>query len=365
MKKIYIFGAHARGRTLKEYINYLYPEIVVESFLVNEVQDNPLIVDGIKVRGVDSWMDCDIPVYLATRGVYHDKIRKELESFNIKNIIPVDVDLDTKLRNEYVRKKFLEIGKTFDKIYDNSLQIKSQDQLSVQSDQEYKDACVYVASSVFDKTLCREYILKPYEKYIQVGTVLTDKRIEGAVYDCMGENISAKNKQYCELTGLYWLWKNAKEDYIGLEHYRRHFLLPENWVSIMKNNEIDVILPVPLYVAPNLADNFRERHAAKEWDCMMEYLKESQAEHYHAAKEFFKQNLFSPCNMLIAKRQVLHELCEWLFPILEAVVKICGEEENSYDNRYPGFLSEWLMTYYFESQRQRYQVVYADKDFCN
>lgn len=38
-----------------------------------------------------------------------------------------------------------------------------------------------------------------------------------------GKNISAKNPNYCELTGLYWVWKNLSCDYIGLCHYRHYF----------------------------------------------------------------------------------------------------------------------------------------------
>ena len=42
------------------------------------------------------------------------------------------------------------------------------------------------------------------------------------------DNISDKNETYCELTAMYWAWKNIKKiypdiEYIGLNHYRRYF----------------------------------------------------------------------------------------------------------------------------------------------
>ena len=57
---------------------------------------------------------------------------------------------------------------------------------------------------------------------VQVGAEGKEK-IEGYTPDNTGENISTKNPNYCELTGLYWAWKNLDAKYIGLVHYRRYF----------------------------------------------------------------------------------------------------------------------------------------------
>ncbi len=227
-----------------------------------------------------------------------------------------------------------------------------------------KTAGIYVASSIYDKPLQDSYTFIKEEIVLQVGAALTAKRISPkAVTDCEGENISNRNKQFCELTGLYWVWKNAREDYVGLVHYRRHFLLPDNWTERMEANRVDVILPVPLYVAPSIAGNYMERHIASDWKYLMEYFSTNLPKEYDAAERIFSGNLYSPCNMIIASKEVLGQLCEWMFPILFAVAEHGGEKEDPYLNRYPGFISERLITYFFESRREKYRVVYANKNF--
>ncbi|WP_036608835.1 DUF4422 domain-containing protein [Oribacterium sp. P6A1] len=226
------------------------------------------------------------------------------------------------------------------------------------------NCCIYVVKSVYDKQTTESYDEKKWERYIQVGCTLTDERLaECTEYDNIGDNISNLNRQFCELTGLYWIWKNSKEDIVGLEHYRRHFTLEDDWFDKMLERNIDVILPVLLYVHPSIAENYRGRHEKKVWDAMMSVLRR-QPEVYDSAMDFFENTgCYSPCNMIIARRDVLNDLCEWLFPIVFEVAGRIGQIDNIYQNRYPGFLSERLITFFFYHNANKYKVVYADKNF--
>ena len=75
--------------------------------------------------------------------------------------------------------------------------------------------------------LLKSDILTP----IQTGCALAAERFEGMLQDDDGENISAQNPKYAELSAQYWAWKNyamlGNPDYIGFMHYRRHFILNE------------------------------------------------------------------------------------------------------------------------------------------
>ena len=356
MPKIYIAGAHSRGTTTGYYLKYLDPSVEIIAYLYDNDEENPKEVDGVPVIKIDAGtkLDLDATVYLGMRGVNQEHITKTLLRCGMKHIIPVDVRLDMELRNQFLKKWFESKNRKYDKLYDYVGGVHDVK----------KSVVIYVANSIFDKELSTHYDFLKQEKIIQVGTALTVERLQAPYFDNVGNNISEKNKQFCELTALYWIWKNASEDIVGLVHYRRHFILPENWLERMEENNIDVILPVPLYVHPSVEVNYCSRHVKANWDNMILYLQENCPEDYSAAKEFFRNvGIYSPCNMIIVRKKVLDELCQWLFPILFYVAERGGILEDSYQNRYPGFLSERLITYFFEKNRDRFKMVYADKNF--
>ena len=361
IKKYYIFGAHSRGQTAAVYLNKIYPQWKLLGYLVDNDEDNPEYIEGapvIKITGNVSF-DTDARVYIATRSVSHEHIVAALKEIGFEDIVPVDVALDNELRNEFVREYFKEGNRSFTKIEE----LITDDN---KADGWYDKAAVYVVKSAVDSALEKTVDLAEYEKYIQAGRALAEVALEGCgVFDNTGENVSSLNRQMCELTALYWVWKNANDEVVGIEHYRRRFILPEGWKKLLSEGNADVILPVPLYVRPSLKGNYVARHVEAVWDVMMDKIRDIHGFECAESVASFMENTgcYSPCNMLIARKEVYDELCEWLFPVIFAAMEECGHIQDKYQNRYPGFLSERLISFFFYMHQDKYKVIYADKVF--
>ena len=74
--------------------------------------------------------------------------------------------------------------------------------------------------------MCRRIHIYP----IQVGAALAGKKLPGIRHDDEGDNISDKNKSYCELTAQYWAWKNEEASLDGYhvilcDQFPHHFRL--------------------------------------------------------------------------------------------------------------------------------------------
>ena len=72
------------------------------------------------------------------------------------------------------------------------------------------------------KTLmCGSYFLSDQNKQTCIK--------KGYILDNVGNNISTLNPILGDLTGLYWIWKNNNDEFVGTNHYRRFY--DENQVN--------------------------------------------------------------------------------------------------------------------------------------
>ena len=107
---------------------------------------------------------------------------------------------------------------------------------------------ILVACHKADPNIRQDDIYMP----IQVGKALHPELDLGFQCDNTGDNISEKNGSYCELTALYWAWKNLKDvDYIGLCHYRRYFKMTNAELSEAMNSR-DILLAKPLTLSTSV-----------------------------------------------------------------------------------------------------------------
>lgn len=361
MNKLYIFGAHSRARTTAKYLTYLDNTNKLLAYLIDNDEDNEDEIGGIPVIDIRGECDLDITasVYLGMRGVNFESATKTLEFLGFSNIYPVDVRMDAELRIRYFRKRFEAEGRTLvllDEVKSEAIVLDSD---------VTENVCIFEVRSAYDNALTKDtYVREYYEKSIQVGAALTNVILSDCEYrDNEGDNISATNRQFCEVTALYWMWKHSDYDIVGLVHYRRHFLMPNDWLKRMIGNEVDIILPIPLYIEPSVEENYRFRHISSDWDYMLEFMSENHKDQMGDVRKCFNDTYYYPCNMFVMKREIFEEYCTWLFPILFYVMEKVGSRDDVYQNRYPAFMAERLLTLFCYIHRDRYKVVSVDKNF--
>lgn len=221
---------------------------------------------------------------------------------------------------------------------------------------------IYTARCHVDKTLKEDISRFCWEIPIQVGAALTEKRICD-VCDNTGDHISEKNRQYCELTALYWIWKNDRSDYVGLGHYRRHFELSEEQLRRLAGSDIDVVLTIPIMDLPDVETIYRRDHIGADWDVMLEAVRKLSPDYMEVVDRMQRGRFYYAYNMFIMRREILEDYCSWLFPILFYCEKHCEEKTDVYHNRYIGFLGEHLMSAYFQYHERDYKIVHAKKHF--
>ena len=187
------------------------------------------------------------------------------------------------------------------------------------------------------------------EGYIPLQVGAEGKESLGFLRDDTGEHISAKNPHYCELTGLYWVWRNTEDDYNGLVHYRRYFrgktgrLTTDERAALL--TRYDVILPRPEILRESAYEEFC-LHSGHEQDliALREAVERVDAAVLPTYDRVMAGNRLHLYNMLIAPRAEFDAYCGWLFGVLaqlEPAVDMTGY--TPYQQRLYGFLGERLL----------------------
>ena len=206
---------------------------------------------------------------------------------------------------------------------------------------------------------------KPYwmpsdELYVPVQVGAEGKEALGFTPDNTGDNISFKNANYCELTGLYWAWKNLDCEYLGLAHYRRHFtvlrgtsdrrdiLTLEQARGLFQN--VDALLPKKrnYWIESNYSQYVHAHHAI-DLDETRRIIEEKYPDYLEIYDSSMKKTTGHRFNMFIMKKELADAYCAWLFDILfELEKRLDISDYSANDKRVFGFVSERLLDVWLE-----------------
>ena len=208
---------------------------------------------------------------------------------------------------------------------------------------------------------------KPYTMpadplYLPLHVGAEGKEPFGFAGDNTGEHISAKNPTFCELTGLYWAWKNLDADYIGLAHYRRHFrgkgrgeplacvLTEAEAVALLEGR--DGLLPKKRqYYIETLYSHYVHTMHAAPLDVTGEIIREKYPAYAAAFEGLKKRTSAHMFNMLILRRDHLDAYCTWLFDILfELEKRVDVTAYDAFHARFFGRVSELLLDVWLSQQ---------------
>lgn len=230
-------------------------------------------------------------------------------------------------------------------------------------DEENRDIKVIVATH-------KKYWMPKDPLYVPIRVGAEGKEdMFGYTPDNTGENISHKNANYCELTGLYWAWKNLDCEYLGLAHYRRHFTMlngtndRRDVLSLDQArslfSDIGVVLPTKRnYWIETNYQQYVHAHHAEDLDETRKILEERYPGYIPAYDSCMKKTTGHRFNMFIMKKEIADQNCAWLFDVLfELEERLDISTYSVNDKRVFGFVSERLLDVWLETNQIKYKDI--------
>ncbi len=203
----------------------------------------------------------------------------------------------------------------------------------------------------------REYNNPIPEDYIELGI--------GDLFDGKAEdNLNKYNLYLNEIEGLYYIWKYAKEDIVGLCHYRRFFWYNDDYLKlkdakkILKNNDI-IVAPLVTF---NMNLYYQLRFEVENSDKLDKYLELFYKE-VPGFKDYLQETGFNNREIFVCKKELIDKYCEWLFPkIMPIADKFIKEEKGTNCNqRLVSHIIERLFSYWLRQENLKiYEMEYKD-----
>ncbi len=353
-----IYGAQGYALGTHEAIKTLYPKREVSCFLVTHREGNASVLNGIPVKELHAFAEGkateekrNTEILIATPEQVQPEIEEILETYGF----------DCHIRLTFER--WSELMMLFHAKLEKFMPLTA---LPVGYHKPF--IRLYMAKSHADRPLKYSSAVPEYVFPVQAGAACTAMRT-ACLVDDTGTHISGKNGNYCELTVLYWVWKNKLEaggtvnggtkQYYGLCQYRRGFDFTEDDLLRLVDNDVDVVLPYPLPYEPDIHAHHRRYIKHTDWEALLKALGELQPGYAQMLEEVLKQQYLYNYNVILAKREVLKDYCEWLFPILERTEELSIPKGSERSDRYIGYIGETLETLYFMANNDRLNIVHT------
>lgn len=218
----------------------------------------------------------------------------------------------------------------------------------------------------------KEYdTIPPLTTLIQGGREINPP-LEGIMGDNEGENISNKNREYCELTVMYYAWKNVEAGAYGFCHYRRFFCFDKTvtkrpylavgkmtekkkkqyFLSEDETNKILSECDIAVTRAENMGMSVREHyenaphHYKEDLDLFLEIIGEKAPFLLSYANEYLSSPNNYFCNMFIMDKKYFFEYASLLFSLLSELDKRKTMHNDFQSDRTNGYLGERFLGIY-------------------
>jgi hypothetical protein len=219
----------------------------------------------------------------------------------------------------------------------------------------------------------KRYRMAEDPMYIPIHCGACDKESIGYAGDDTGEHISERNPYYCELTAVYWAWKNIEADYIGISHYRRYFtassrtsyLLKGKWNSILSEREAEHLFSDTDIIVPNKRWYLIEtneghyghssKYRSNELPLMGHIIEERCATEYvNAFQTVLNRRWAHMFNMYIMKKDCFDAFCEWMFDLLFVFEDRLDRSEYT-ENENRAYIDELMLDIWLTANGMEYK----------